>query len=27
MAANLQMFTSSNDIRRFVACDSWTQIS
>ena len=22
-----QMFTSSNDIRRFVACDSWTQTS
>jgi len=27
MATNLQMFTSSYDIRRFVACDSWTQTS
>ena len=27
MATNLQMFTSSYDIRRLVACDSWTQTS
>ena len=27
MATNLQMFTSSYDIRRFVACDSWMQTS
>jgi len=27
MATDLQMFTSSYDMRRFVACDSWTQIS
>jgi len=27
MATNLQMFTSSYDIGRFVACGSWTQTS
>jgi len=27
MATNLQMFTSSYDIRRFVACGSRTQTS
>jgi len=27
MATNLLMFTSSYDIRRFVACDYWTQTS
>jgi len=27
MATNLQMFTSSYDVRRFVACDSWMQTS
>jgi len=26
-ATNLQMFTSSYDIRRFVACGFWTQTS
>jgi len=24
MATNIKMFTSSYDIRRFVACDCWT---
>jgi len=27
MATNIQMFTSSYDSRRFVACDCWTQTS
>jgi len=27
MATDLEMFTASYDIRRFVTCDFWTQTS